>query len=66
LELLVQTQVVSSRSAARREIEQGGIYLNNRRETDPARVVGADDLLVGGYLVLRRGKRTYHLVRFGE
>ena len=66
LDLLVRTEVVPSRSAARREIEQGGIYVNNRREADPDRVVEAGDLLPGGHLVLRRGKRTYHLVRFGE
>jgi tyrosyl-tRNA synthetase len=66
LDLLVAAGVVASRSAARRELEQGGIYVNNRRATDGERRLGRDDLLAGAYLVLRRGKRHYHLVRFGE
>ncbi len=65
-EAVVRSDVVPSRSAARREIDQGGIYVNNRRETDGGRPLGDADLLAGRYLVLRRGKRTYALVRFGE
>ena len=65
-EALVRAEVVPSRSAARRELDQGGIYVNNRREADGARALGDTDLLAGRYLVLRRGKRTYVLVRFGE
>ncbi|MDQ3980008.1 MAG: tyrosine--tRNA ligase [Actinomycetota bacterium] len=64
VDLLVQASVVPSKSAARRELQQGGIYVNNRQERDGERRVRADDLLAGGYLVLRRGKRNYHLVKF--
>jgi hypothetical protein len=38
--------------------------LNDRTETDLLRRVVPADLLHGEYLVLRRGKRHYHLVRF--
>jgi tyrosyl-tRNA synthetase len=65
VDLLVRADVVPSRSAARREIEQGGVYVNNRREPSEERRVGRDDLLAGAYVVVRRGKRRYHLVRFG-
>ena len=65
-EAVVRAELVPSRSAARRELDQGGIYVNNRRETDGSRVLGGVDLLAGRYVVLRRGKRTYALVRFGE
>jgi tyrosyl-tRNA synthetase len=64
VDLLVAAGVSASRSAARRETEQGGIYVNDRREGDPERRVRPADLLAGGYVVLRRGKRNYHLVRF--
>jgi tyrosyl-tRNA synthetase len=64
VDLLVAAGVVPSRSAARREAEQGGVYVNNRQERDAERVVSRADLLAGRYLVLRRGKRYYHLVRF--
>ena len=48
-----------SRPPARRR--PGRRYVNNRRETDLDRRLGPSDLLVGSYLVLRRGKRSYHL-----
>jgi tyrosyl-tRNA synthetase len=63
VELLVDTGLVSSKSAARTAIGQGGVYVNNRREADVERRLGPSDLLVDSYLVLRRGKRSYHLVR---
>jgi tyrosyl-tRNA synthetase len=66
VDLLVRAGVVPSRSAARRELDQGGIYVNNVRVQDEARALSPEDLLAGGYLVVRRGKRNYHLVRFGS
>ena len=45
-------------SAARRAIAGGGAYLNNKKVTDEKAVPGAEDLLYGRYLILRRGKRT--------
>ena len=45
-------------SEARRTIAGGGAYLNNRKVTDEKAVPGAEDLLRGRYLILRRGKRT--------
>ncbi len=64
VDLLVATGLVASKSAARTAIAQGGVYVNNRREADIDRRLGPSDLLVRSYLVLRRGKRSYHLVRF--
>lgn len=58
-DLLVKTGLVASKSAARRTISEGGGYLNNAKVEDPEFVPGADDLLPGGTLVLRRGKRTF-------
>lgn len=63
LELLAETGLAPSKSAARTDISSGGAYINNRRETDPDHRVGTDDLLHGKYLILRRGRKTYHLVR---
>ncbi|MBK8446479.1 MAG: tyrosine--tRNA ligase [Micropruina sp.] len=50
--------VVASRSAARRAIDEGGAYLNNVKVTDPGARLSADDVLAGGVVVLRRGRRT--------
>jgi tyrosyl-tRNA synthetase len=63
VDLLAETGLVPSRGRARTTVEQGGAYLNNRREDDVDRTVGRDDLVAGRYLILRRGKRDYHLVR---
>jgi tyrosyl-tRNA synthetase len=57
-DLIAATGIVPSKSAARRAIAEGGAYLSNVKVTDQEAVPGADDLLHGRYLVLRRGKRT--------
>jgi tyrosyl-tRNA synthetase len=64
VEAMVETGLVSSRSAARTTIEQGGAYVNNHRTTDRARQLGPVDLLRDRYLLLRRGRRDQHLVQF--
>jgi tyrosyl-tRNA synthetase len=58
-EVLVHVGLCSSKGQARRDIEGGGIYLNNDRLTDAVRRITAGDLLFGKYLLLRKGKRTY-------
>ena len=62
VDLLAETGLVASKSAARQGMSQGGVSLNGRREADLDRRVGPEDLLAGGFLVLRRGKRSYHVV----
>lgn len=64
VDLLAEVGVVASKSQARRTVEQGGAYVNNRREVDVDRRLAAGDLVADRYLVLRRGKKDYHLVRF--
>jgi tyrosyl-tRNA synthetase len=56
VQLLVETRLVDSNSAARRAIAEGGVYLNNVKiESDSATL---DDLIHAKYAVLRRGKKT--------
>jgi tyrosyl-tRNA synthetase len=57
-DLMAETGIVASKSAARRAIAEGGAYLNNAKVTQEDAVPSADDLLHGRFLVLRRGKRT--------
>jgi tyrosyl-tRNA synthetase len=57
-DLMAETGIVPSKSAARRAIAEGGAYLNNRKVADADAVPAADDLLHGRFLILRRGKRT--------
>jgi tyrosyl-tRNA synthetase len=62
-DLLVAAGLSISKGEARRAIQSGGIYLNNERRTDERGVVTANDLLAGRLLVLRKGRRDYHLLR---
>ncbi|WP_432934520.1 tyrosine--tRNA ligase [Microbispora sp. CA-135349] len=58
VELLAQSGLVDSKSAARRAVKEGGAYLNNTKITDEEYVPSTGDLLHGRFLVLRRGKKT--------
>jgi tyrosyl-tRNA synthetase len=62
VDLLAETGLCGSKGAARKDIAAGGIYLNNDRVTDPAAKLRAEDLIAGSFLVLRKGKKNYHLV----
>ncbi|MGH9267381.1 MAG: tyrosine--tRNA ligase [Acidimicrobiales bacterium] len=64
IDVLVATDVATSRSDARRAVAQGGVYVNNRRVPDAEARLAAGDTLHGRYLLLRRGKKDHHLVRF--
>ena len=64
VDALVGAGLAPSKSAARTLVRQKGASVNNRAEEDEARRLGAEDLLCGGYLVLRKGRRDHHLVRF--
>jgi tyrosyl-tRNA synthetase len=59
VDLLVLSGLSASKGQARKDIEGGGIYLNNVRANDFSRSVATNDLLFGKYLLLRKGKRTY-------
>lgn len=65
LGLLVQSGLFTSRSQARTGIEQSGVSINNVVERAPQRVLTAEDLLPGGYVVLRKGRKHYHMLRVG-
>ena len=56
VDLVASSGVVRSKGDARRQIQQGGIYLNGRQVTDATATVGLP--LHGGYYWIRRGKKT--------
>jgi tyrosyl-tRNA synthetase len=59
VELLVHSGLSPSKGQARKDIEGGGVYINNVREPGFQRVVTGNDLLFGKHLLLRKGKRNY-------
>ncbi|MDP1805279.1 MAG: tyrosine--tRNA ligase, partial [Acidimicrobiales bacterium] len=62
VDVLAETGLVASKSAARQAIAQGGVSVNGQRAADVDRRLGPDDVLAGGFVVLKRGKRSYHVV----
>lgn len=64
LELVVDSGLCSSKGQARKEMTAGGIYVANVRETNITRIITANDLVFGKYLLLRKGKRNYSVLKF--
>jgi tyrosyl-tRNA synthetase len=62
IDLLVHAGLATSKGQARKDIEGGGININNVREASAQRAVTAGDLLFGKHLLLRKGKRNYVVV----
>ncbi len=63
VDLLAETGVAKSKSEARRLISSGGAYVNNLRADDAAANVTLAQVIEGRFVVLRAGKKQYHLVR---
>lgn len=63
---LVRAGLAPSKGQARTSVQQGAISVNHESVRDEARVIGRSDLLVGRYVVLRRGKKSYGLLDTGE
>lgn len=61
-EVLVLAGLSASKGQARKDVEGGGVYINNVREANPQRHISTLDLLFGQYLLLRKGKRNYAIV----
>jgi len=66
IDLVADSGLAPSRGQAKRDIKGGGIYLNNRRVTDLGRQATLSDTIEGQFLVLRKGKKKYHLIRIHE
>jgi tyrosyl-tRNA synthetase len=65
-DLLVECQIVPSKGEARRAIEAGGIYINNRRVSDTSIKSTLADAIDSRFIVLRRGRKNYCLVRISQ
>lgn len=63
LDLLSETGIVKSRGEARRLIASGGVYVNNVRVEDALATVSMAQAIEGRFIILRTGKKQYHLVR---
>jgi len=64
IDALVEAGLAKSKGDARRTVEQGGAYVNNRRIDSIDRKLAASDLASETVMVLRSGKKKYALLRF--
>ncbi|HWQ72732.1 MAG TPA: tyrosine--tRNA ligase [Desulfitobacteriaceae bacterium] len=64
VELLAQTGVAPSKRGARELIQSGAIYINDVRYTNIEAMVTQLERLAGKYLIIRRGKKNYYLIKF--
>ena len=61
VDLLVRTRMAESKGAARKLIEGGGVYVYNQRQNSVQMTLSTEDLQWPDAIMLRTGKRNYHL-----
>ena len=54
--------VFASKGEMRKLVQGGGVSLNKEKLAEFDRVITADDLIDGKYLLVQRGKKNYYLV----
>ncbi|MEK7692246.1 MAG: tyrosine--tRNA ligase, partial [Bdellovibrionota bacterium] len=63
VDVLVESGLAASKGSARKEIQGGGVYINNERMSDVVSVLTTSHLIAGGTsIVLRKGKKSYCLI----
>jgi tyrosyl-tRNA synthetase len=62
VELLVLAGLSQSKGQARKDIEGGGVNINNIREASAGRALTTRDLLFDKHILLRKGKKNYAVV----
>lgn len=63
LDAFVKSGLAQSKGQARRDLDAGGLYLNNQKAGDAQLQLGTAHLLFGRYVLLRKGKRSYAVLR---
>ena len=64
VDALYESGLAPSKAEARRIVQQGGAYINNRQMTDLDAKLGAEHLAGESVVVVRSGKKKYALLRF--
>ena len=61
-DVLVELGLEKGRGAARRTIASGGVYINNVKVDDEDRVLEESDVLAGGVILIRKGRKNLTVV----
>jgi len=65
LDALMLTKQCASKSDARRQIQQGGVSINNEKATDIDHKLSTNDIK-DGKIIIRKGKKDYHAITVGD
>jgi len=63
VDLVARVQLASSKGEARRLVQSGGIYVNNRRVADPQTRLTRAQAIAGELFVVRKGSKQNHVIR---
>jgi len=63
VDLVALVKLAPSRGEARRLVQSGGVYVNNRRTSDPQARLTRTQAIGGRLFLLRKGQKQNHLVR---
>jgi tyrosyl-tRNA synthetase len=63
VDLVARVQLAPSKGEARRLVQSGGIYVNNRRVADPQVRLTRAQAIAGELFVVRKGSKQNHVVR---
>lgn len=61
--LTEQTSIFSSKGEARKMIQQNGLSLNKKKVADAGMLIDSSHLINAKYLLFRKGKKDYYLVK---
>jgi tyrosyl-tRNA synthetase len=63
VDLIAKVQLAPSKGEARRLVQSGGVYVNNRRASDVQARITEEQAIGGRLFVVRKGPRHNHLIR---
>jgi tyrosyl-tRNA synthetase len=66
VDALLQAGLASSKSDARRGLQQRGFSVNGEPVAEADRKLGTDDLVAGRFIVLQKGKKNYAMLRIHD
>ena len=64
LDLISNNKIFSSKSEARRAMQEKGIKINDKLETDEKRIIKFNDFTNSEYLKISHGKKRHYLIKF--
>ncbi len=64
LDLLLEAKLVPTKSEGRRNVQQGGVRINDVQEKDFNRLITLEDF-TDGEMMIRKGKKVHHMIKIG-